>query len=87
MLIHILRISWKGNCDHMGLFFNSKNTDDGDYDYNRLRRDLVNEYGAQSAAYSGGLGFLDMCDAEDASNEQLLQMAKREGFNLNKYRK
>ena len=24
---------------------------------------------------------------EDASNEQLLQMAKREGFNLNKYRK
>ena len=71
----------------MGLFFNSKNTDDGDYDYDRLRRDLVNEYGAQSAAYSGGLGFLDMCDAEDASNEQLLQMAKREGFNLNKYRK
>lgn len=40
-----------------------------------------------SAAYSGGLGFLDMCDAEDASNEQLLQMAKREGFNLNKYKK
>ena len=87
MLIHILRISWKGHGDHMGLFFNSKSTDDGDYDYNRLRRDLVNEYGAQSAAYSGGLGFLDMCDAEDASNEQLLQMAKREGFNLNKYRK
>lgn len=35
----------------------------------------------------GGLGFLDMCDAEDASKEQLLEMAKREGFNLNKYRK
>ena len=49
---------------------------------NRLRRDLVNEYGAQSAAYSGGLGFLDMCDAEDASNEQLLQMAKRGGSTL-----
>ena len=62
-------------------------TDDGDYDYNRLRRDLVNEYGAQSVVYSGGLGFLDMCDAEDASNEQLLQMTKREGFNLNKYKK
>ncbi len=86
-MIHILRISWQGHGDHMGLLFNSKNTDDGDYDYDRLRRDLVNEYGAQSAAYSGGLGFLDMCDAEDASNEQLLQMAKREGFNLNKYRK
>ena len=71
----------------MKLFFNSKKADDGDYDYNRLRRDLVNEYGAQSAAYSGGLGFLDMCDAEDASKEQLLEMAKREGVNLNKYRK
>lgn len=47
----------------------------------------MNEYGAQSAAYSGGLGFHDMCDAEDASDEQLLQMAKREGFNLNKYEK
>jgi hypothetical protein len=33
------------------------------------------------------LGFLDMCDAEDASNEQLLQVARREGFNLSKYRK
>lgn len=86
-MIHILRISWKGHGDHMGLFFNSKNTDDGDYDYNRLRRDLVNEYGAQSAVYSGGLGFLDMCDAEDDSKEQLLERAKREGFNLNKYRK
>jgi len=46
VLIHILRISWKGHGDHMGLFFNSKSTDDGDYDYNRLHRDLVNEYGA-----------------------------------------
>ncbi|WP_352397555.1 hypothetical protein [[Clostridium] aminophilum] len=27
------------------------------------------KYRGQSAAYSGGLGFLDMCDAEDASNE------------------
>jgi hypothetical protein len=48
---------------------------------------LVEEYGIQSASFSGGLGFLDMCDAEDASNEQLLQMSRREGFNLNKYRK
>jgi len=70
----------------MGLFFNSKSSDDGDYDFDRLRRDLVDEYGAQSAAFSGGFGFLEMCDAEDASNEQLLQMARREGFNLNKYK-
>lgn len=70
----------------MGLFFHSSN-DSGDYDFDRLRRDLVDEYAVQSAAYSGGLGFLDMCDAEDASNEQLLEMARREGIILNKYKK
>ena len=70
----------------MGLFFHSNNNDSGDYDYDRLRRDLVNEYGIQSTAFSGGVGFLDMCDAEDASNEQLLEMARREGFNHNKYK-
>lgn len=70
----------------MGLFFHSNN-DSGDYDFDRLRRDLVDDFGAQSAAFSGGFGFLEMCDAEDASNEQLLEMARREGFNLNKYKR
>lgn len=69
----------------MGLFFHPSNNDD-EYDYERLRSDLMDEYGVQSAAFSGGLGFLDMCDAQDASNEELLRMAKKEGFNLNKYR-
>lgn len=70
----------------MGLFFhNSNNT--GDIDYGRLRRDLVDEYGAQSSAFSGGFGFLEMCDAEETSNEQLIEMARREGFNLSKYKK
>ena len=71
----------------MGLFFQSNKNDSGDYDFDRLRRNLVEEYGIQSASVSGGLGFLDMCDAEDASNEQLLEMARREGFNLNKYKR
>ena len=70
----------------MGLFsYSSSNNDD--IDYKRLRNDLMDEYGAQMAAYSGGLGFLDMCDAQNASEQQLLEMAKREGFNLYKYRK
>ena len=69
----------------MGLFFRSNDNDD--YDFDRLRRDLADEYGIQSASFSGGLGFLDMRDAEDASNEQLLEMARREGFNLNKYKR
>ena len=70
----------------MGLFSHSSSNND-DLDYKRLRNDLMDEYGAQMAAYSGGLGFLDMCDAQIASEQQLLKMAKREGFNLNKYRK
>lgn len=70
----------------MGLFFHGSNIA-GNIDYDRLRRDLVDEYGAQSAAFSGGFGFLEMCDAEDASNDRLLEMARREGFNLSKYRK
>lgn len=71
----------------MGLFSHSDNNNTGgDMDFNRLRNDLMDEYGAQSAAFSGGFGFLEMCDAQDASDEQLLEMARREGFNLDKYK-
>ncbi|MBP3803738.1 MAG: hypothetical protein J6I76_07550 [Oribacterium sp.] len=70
----------------MGLFSHNSNNN-GDIDFKRLRSDLMDEYGAQMAAYSGGFGFLEMCDAEDATEEQLLEMARREGINLNKYRK
>ena len=58
-----------------------------DYDIKSLRKDLANEYGCQGATFSGGLGFVEMMDAESASPEKLLKMAKREGFNLEKYRK
>ncbi len=63
------------------------NDNNADYDYKRLRRDLEDEYAIQSSSFSGGFGFCQMLDASDASNEQLIKMAKREGFNLNKYRK
>ena len=70
----------------MGFFFSTSNNNE-DIDYERLRSDLTDEYGAQMASFSGELGFCDMCDAEDASNDELLAMAKREGFDLRKYRK
>ena len=63
------------------------NNDNKDYDYDRLRRDLENEFGAQGAAFSGGFGFMQMMDAETASEEELVKMAKREGINLRKYEK
>ena len=68
-----------------GLFENEK--PQGNYDYKRLRRDLENEYAAQSETFSGGFGFCQMMEASDASDEELLKMAKREGMNLNKYKK
>ena len=61
--------------------------DNKKYDYKRLRKDLVNEYGCQGATFSGGFGFTQMMEAENASNEKLLKMAKREGINLRKYEK
>ena len=70
----------------MGIFSRSSNNN-GEIDFKRLRADLMDEYGAQMAAYSGGFGFLEMYDAKDATEDQLLEMARREGINLNKYRK
>ena len=72
--------------DMMKFFFNSLD-DNEDIDFESLRTDLIDEYGCQMASFSGGLGFCDMCDAEDASDEELLTMAKREGIDLRKYRK
>ena len=61
--------------------------DNKEYDYKRLRRDLADEFGAQGAAFSGGFGFFEMMEAESASEEELLKIAKREGVDLRKYRK
>ncbi len=69
----------------MGFFFGSSNNNE-DIDYDKLRSALVDEYGAQMASFSGGLGFCDMCDAENASNDELIAMAKIEGIDLRKYR-
>lgn len=56
------------------------------YDFDRLRKELENIYGAQSVTFSGGFGFLEMLEAGEASEEQLLEMAHREGVNLEKFR-
>ncbi len=58
-----------------------------EYDYKRLRKDLENEYAIQSSTFSGGFGFCQMLDVSRASEKELIKMAKREGFNLRKYRK
>ena len=67
--------------------FGFSNDDNKNYDYDRLRRDLENEFGCQGAAFSGGFGFMRMMDASTASEKDLLKMAKQEGFNLKRYEK
>ena len=60
---------------------------DDDYDYERLRKDLANDFGAMGATFLGGLGFVQMMEVEDASEEELLRIARREGYNLERYKK
>ena len=69
----------------MGLFSHSSN--DEQIDYERLRQDLMDEYCAQMVTITGAMGYSDMCDAQEASPEQLLDMARREGFNLDRYKR
>ena len=53
-------------------------------DYEKLRKDLSED--SYTAAFSGlGASFLDAVDIEKASDEELLEIAKRRGFTLNKY--
>ena len=69
----------------MGWLFDDNSN--ANYDYNRLRKDIENEFAIQSATFSGGFGFSQMLDVSRASNEQLIKIAKQQGFNLNKYKK
>ncbi len=69
----------------MGLFSHKSN--DGNIDFDRLREDLMDEYGAQMVSFTGAMGYSDMCDVQEASEDELLEMARREGINIEKYRK
>ena len=55
------------------------------YDINidRLRRDLMNYYGAAMSVFP--VAMMDLIDVENASEEELLRIAIRNGFNLEDY--
>ena len=58
---------------------------DNNIDYEKLRRDLADE--CMAAFICGGIGpaLLDSLDIDKASDEELLRIAGRYGFNLEKY--
>ena len=53
-------------------------------DFERLREDLVDYFG--SAMFNGfPMAVVDVTQVETASNEQLIQIAQSNGFDLNNY--
>ena len=56
-------------------------------DYEALRNELKDIYGAQSVSFSGILGFADMLDVARASQDELERRARKEGVNLDKFRR
>lgn len=55
-------------------------------DYKKLRRDLKDHYG--TAMFAGfGAAMMDLSKIENASDNELIEMAKKEKFNLCNYMK
>ena len=54
-------------------------------DFDKLRLDLINYY--EGAYFVGGFGaaLMDAEDIKRASNEELIKIALKNGFNLEKY--
>ena len=57
-----------------------------DFDYDRLRSDLMDYYGT---AMVGGfpMAVIELGQVERASESELVQIAQKLGYNLNKYSK
>lgn len=53
--------------------------------FDKLREDLKTD--SLAAYFGGGFGgaLIDAFDVKEASEEELLQMAKRQGFDISKY--
>ena len=53
-------------------------------DIDKLKDDLVNYFGSATPMYP--VAFMDVINVEDASPEELVQIAIQNGFDLNDYR-
>lgn len=54
-----------------------------DYDFDRLRADLIERIGTAGAFMPSAMS--EMTDAENASNEELLRAARRNGLDPDDY--
>ena len=60
---------------------------DQNYDFDALRKDMIEE--SCGAFFMGGFGgaAMEADKIRDASDEELLRMAERNGIHINRYRK
>lgn len=54
-------------------------------DYDKLRSDLINYYG--TAMSYNPMVVVELSEVQCASNEKLIQIARKNGFNLDNYKK
>ena len=53
-------------------------------DYESLRKDLIDYYGTASIYFT--MAVMDVIKVEQATNEELLELANKEGFDISNYR-
>lgn len=53
-------------------------------DFERLRQDLIDYFGT-AMTIGFGAAIIDISKIENASNEELINIAKQNGFNINNY--
>ena len=53
-------------------------------DFERLRQDLIDYFGT-AMTVGFGAAIIDISKVENASNEELINIAKQNGFNINDY--
>ena len=54
-----------------------------DIDIRRLRSDLMDHYGTATGCFP--MAYMDVAKVEDASAQELVDMAEKEGFDIRKY--
>lgn len=53
-------------------------------DFDKLRQDLIDYFGT-AMTMGFGAAIIDLSNIENASNEELINIAKQNGFNINNY--
>lgn len=53
-------------------------------DFDKLRQDLIDYFGT-AMTVGFGAAIIDISKVENASNEELINIAKQNGFNINNY--